>query len=53
MNSILPFDELNKVHGGSQERFPDGKLVVEIDMRLIDFLLAQGAETRGLVWDTK
>ena len=29
MSSILPFDELNKFTVNLQERFPDGKLVVD------------------------
>jgi hypothetical protein len=51
MNSILPFDELNRFKVDLQEMFPDGKLVAEKKSDIIDELLdlfllafAQGAK---------
>ena len=62
MNSILPFDELNKFTVDLQERFPDGKLVVDDEDDIIDWLFdlfllayANGAavtgERLGFIWD--
>ena len=62
MNSILPFDELNRFTVDLQERFPDGKLVVDDEDDIIDwmfdlFLLAYAngvtitGERLGIAWD--
>ena len=62
MASILPFDELNKFTVDLQERFPDGKLVVDDEDDIIDWLFdlfllayANGAAVTGerlrFIWD--